>query len=315
MAFPIADAHCDFLFGAMEYGYSMSRAVRDQMITLDVLKKGNVALQAFACWTDDRLRTPPLQQCLTMIDCYYRMLAENENLVPFTDSFRPESGKTACLLTVEGGEPCEGSLAMLRILYKLGVRAMSFTWNSNNELAGAAMARRQKGLTVLGREMVGEMNRLGMAVDLAHLSDAGIEDVLSVTNAPVIASHSNARAVLEHPRLLPDELIKEIALRGGLVGVSFYSPQLVKEGRASLRDVCEHIMHIVSVGGIHACCFGSDFDGMGSRSAALQNSSEYPLLTEELLKCGFSSEEVRLITYENMQRFFAPLCPAAEMKL
>lgn len=308
MNFPIADAHCDFLYGAMEYGYTLKEAIRDQSITLSNLQKGNVALQTFACWTDDSLRTSHLQQCLTMIDCYYRMLEANPDLVPFTSGFDPSSGKTACLLTVEGGEACEGSLAMLRILYRLGVRAMSFTWNSNNELAGAALAKRQKGLNVLGREMVHEMNRLNMAIDVAHLSDAGIEDVLSLSDKPIIATHSNARAVYQHARSLPDTLIKEIALRGGLIGVSFYSPQLVKKGRADIHDVAQHIMHIVSVGGIHSCCFGSDFDGMSSNSAALKNSSEFPLLCEELLSCGFTEREVGLIAYGNMHRFFAPLC-------
>lgn len=304
----IADAHCDFLYGAMEYGYSMDSSVRDQMITLSNLKAGHVALQTFACWTDAQLRTPQLQQCLTMIDCYHRMLENHPELVPLDASFDPSSGKIGCVLTVEGGEPCNGSLAMLRVLYRLGVRAMAFTWNSNNELAGAALGKRQKGLTILGREMVREMNRLRMAVDVAHLSDEGICDVLDISTQPILASHSNARAVFDHPRSLPDSLIREIALQGGLIGVSFYSPQLVKKGRASFRDVAEQIMHIVSVGGIRCCCFGSDFDGMSSTASALRNSSDYPLLCEELIKVGFSEEEVGLIAFGNLFRFFKTIC-------
>lgn len=308
MDFYVADAHCDFLYGAMEYGYTLDTSVRDQMITLENLRAGNVALQTFACWTDAELRTPPLQQCLTMIDCYYRMLETHPELVPLDKNFDPASGKIACVLTVEGGEPCNGSLAMLRTLYKLGVRAMTFTWNSNNELGGAALGKRQKGLTLLGREMVREMNRLNMAVDVAHLSDEGIRDVLDISDKPVLASHSNARAVLDHPRSLPDPLIREIALQGGLIGVSFYSPQLVKKGRASFRDVAEHIMHIVSVGGIGCCCFGSDFDGMASTSSALKSSALFPSLCEELLKVGFNEEEVARIAFGNLYRFFKDLC-------
>lgn len=308
MSFYVADAHCDFLYGAMEYGYTIDTAVRDQMITLGNLKAGNVALQTFACWTDSQLRTPPMQQCLTMIDCYWRMLEKHPELVPFDSAFTPESGKTACVLTVEGGEPCEGSLAILRTLYRLGVRAMGFTWNSNNELGGAALGKRQKGLTLLGREMVREMNRIGMAVDVAHLSDEGIRDVLDISSRPILASHSNARAVFNHPRSLPDELIREIALQGGLIGVSFYSPQLVTKGRASVKDVAEQIMHIVSIGGIRSCCFGSDFDGMSSSSSVLKNSSEFPLLCEELLRVGFNEEEVSRIAFGNLFGFFKLYC-------
>lgn len=308
MSFYVADAHCDYLYGAMEYGYTMGSAVRDQMVTLKNLQEGHVALQTFACWTDMQLRTEPLQQCLTMIDCYYAMLEKNPALTPLTKSFDPASGKIACFLTMEGGEPCGGSLAMLRMLYRLGVRAMTFTWNSNNELAGAALGKRQKGLTLIGKEMVREMNRLNMAVDVAHLSDEGIRDVLDISDKPILASHSNARGVLDHPRSLPDPLIREIALQGGLIGVSFYSPQLVKKGRAGLRDVAEHIMHIVSIGGIGCCCFGSDFDGMSSSASALRSSAEFPLLCEELLKVGFNEEQTERIAFRNLFDFFRALC-------
>ena len=307
MSFYIADAHCDFLYGAMQYGYSMGTSVRDQMVTLNNLKAGHVALQTFACWTDAQLHMPRMQQCLTMIDCFYRMLDEDPALVPFDASFDPSSGKIGCVLTVEGGEPCEGSIAMVRVLHRLGVRAMTFTWNSNNELAGAALGKRQKGLTLLGREMVREMNRVNMAVDVAHLSDEGIRDVLDISTRPIMASHSNARAVFDHPRSLPDPLIREIALQGGVIGVSFYSPQLVKKGRASYRDVAEQIMHIVSVGGVRCCCIGSDFDGMSSSASALKSSAEFPLLCEELLKVGFSEQEVSRIAFGNLYSFYKSL--------
>ena len=118
----IADAHCDFLYGAMEYGYRLKTRTRNQSIHLDGLQKGHVALQLFACWYDSKLKTSPSQQCFTMIDCFYRMLEENPELVPFSPTFDPASGKTAALLTIEGGEACEGSLSMLRIFKRLGVR-------------------------------------------------------------------------------------------------------------------------------------------------------------------------------------------------
>ena len=301
----IADAHCDFLYGAMEYGYRLKTRTRNQSIHLDGLQKGHVALQLFACWYDSKLKTSPSQQCFTMIDCFYRMLEENPELVPFSPTFDPASGKTAALLTVEGGEACEGSLSMLRIFKRLGVGAMTFTWNENNELGGAAMARRQKGLTALGKEMLREMNRIGVAMDVSHLSDAGILDALSYSDAPVFASHSNARSVCGSARCLPDEMIREIALQGGVIGVNFYSPQLVEKGRAHMEDIVRHIMHIVSVGGIDCCCFGSDFDGMGTYPPGLEDSSGFPRLCELLRQAGFSREETEKIAYWNLHQYLS----------
>ncbi|MBQ6867017.1 MAG: membrane dipeptidase [Clostridia bacterium] len=160
MKFPIADAHCDFLYGAMEYGYDINTLRRDQVIHLPYMQQGNVKMQFFACWYDAKLKTPPLQQGLTMVDCYNRMLKKNPVFVPFTRDFDPNGDKIAAVLTIEGGEICEGSLAMLRIFKQLGVKTMTMTWNDNNELAGAAQAKRQKGLTILGREMLREMNEV-----------------------------------------------------------------------------------------------------------------------------------------------------------
>lgn len=303
MNFPIADAHCDFLYGAMEYGYDIRTLKRDQAIHLPYMQEGNVAMQLFACWYDAKLKTPALQQGLAMIDCYKRMLAQNKELVPFTKDFDPSSRKIAAVLTVEGGEICEGSLSVLRILKELGVTAMTLTWNDNNELAGAAMGKRSKGLTLLGREVLGEMNRIGIALDVSHLSDEGIADAISCCKAPLFASHSNARALMDHPRCLPDEFIKAIALQGGVIGVNFYGPQLLKKGPASIKVIVEHILHVVSVGGVDCCCLGSDFDGMSSYPTDLKNSSAYPKLCEALLDAGFSERETAKIAYWNLHNY------------
>ena len=308
----IADAHCDFLYGAMEYGYRLKTRTRNQSIHLDGLQKGHVALQLFACWYDSKLKTSPSQQCFTMIDCFYRMLEENPELVPFSPTFDPASGKTAALLTIEGGEACEGSLSMLRIFKRLGVGAMTFTWNENNELGGAAMARRQKGLTALGKEMLREMNRIGVAMDVSHLSDAGILAALSYSDAPVFASHSNARSVCGSARCLPDEMIREIALQGGVIGVNFYSPQLVEKGRAHMEDIVRHIMHIVSVGGIDCCCFGSDFDGINVTPEGLEDISRIGVIFEEMRKRGYSEDDIAKVAGGNFLRVMGEVQSLAE---
>lgn len=305
MQYPIADAHCDYLFGAMEYGYTIDTPKRDQTIALPALKTGGVALQSFACWSDTTLRTPPLLQVLTMIDRYHTMLDTHPEFVPFSASFRPDSGKIATFLTVEGAECCMGSPSILRDLYRLGVRAMAFTWNSDNELSGAAEGKRKRGLTASGRELLREMNRLHMAFDVSHLSDAGIDDALSVSTEPIYASHSNARARMQAPRCIRDEHIKEIANRGGVVGINFYGPQLVRGGVATIADIVAHILHVAEVGGIEACCIGSDFDGMTRYPKDLRNPSYLPALCRALEQAGLSRDEVYAIAYGNLARYLS----------
>lgn len=307
MHFPIADAHCDFLYGAMEYGYRLDTKTKSQSITLDALKEGNVALQTFACWRDLQLRTPASVQVLTMIDCYYRMLEKEKKLIPFHSEFDPACGKTATLLTIEGGEALEGSVAMLRTYYRLGVRAMTFTWNENNELAGAAAAKRQKGITALGREVLVEMGRIGMALDVSHLSDKGIEDALALGKCSIYASHSNCRALYNCPRSLEDAYIKEIAQRGGVIGINFYGPQLVYGGKASVENIVDHIHHVVSIGGMDCCCIGSDFDGMSVYPEQLPDPSGFPFLAKALLMRGFTQEDTEKICYWNLHRFYSKL--------
>lgn len=301
--FPVADGHCDYLYGAVQSGYDLLKPKREQAIRLDDLLSGGVALQFFACWTDTTLATPPLHQCLAMIDAYHRMLEAHSEFVPFSRNYVPESGKIATLLSVEGGEAVDGSMAILRVLYRLGVRAMTLTWNENNELAGAAMGRGNKGLTAVGRDIIDEMCTLGMAIDVSHLSDKGIEQVLARATRPVFASHSNARSVLEHPRSLSDQLIREIAKQGGTVGINFYYQQLTKNNMACIDDVVRHICRVVEIGGINCCAIGSDLDGMQQYPRDLKTSRDFPALFEALMKRGFSEEDVYRIAYQNLRDY------------
>ncbi len=304
MNIPVADAHCDFLYSMWQNGYGIETCHEGQAIYLPHMIEGGVALQFFAAWMDRSLRTPYVQQCMGMIDAYYRMLeANNASLEPLTPSFVPGQGKIAAVLTIEGGEAIEGSLAVLRMFKRLGVCAMTLTWNYNNELAGAATARGNKGLTILGREVVEEMERIHMAVDLAHLSDAGIDDVLSITKAPVFASHSNAREAFYSPRSLQDAHIQEIARRGGVIGVNFFHKQLTNRGSARITDIVTQILHIVKVGGAGCCAIGSDFDGMPVYPEDLKTSRDFPSLMSALQEAGLSRAEIEQIAYCNLRDY------------
>ena len=304
MNIPVADGHCDFLYGMWQNGYAIDTLHENQAIHLPYLRQGGVALQFFAAWTDMALKTPPLQQCIGMIDAYHRMLEKHtDEFVPYHQGFDPSSGKIATVLTVEGGEAIEGSLAVLRVLKRLGVAAMTLTWNSNNELAGAAAAFGNKGLTSLGRDAVREMECIGVAIDVAHLSDAGIDELLSFTKKPIFASHSNARAVYNCPRALKDAHIKAIAQQGGVIGVNFFYKQLCPRDEAHIDDIVRHILHIVKIGGVNCCAIGSDFDGMTRYPNDLKNSAAMQALLQALLDAGLSREDVERIAYKNLAQY------------
>ena len=307
-AFPAADAHCDFLYGMINRGYDLSRPARRQAIRLDKLREGGVKLQFFAAWIDMEFETNPLSQCCQMIDAYCRMLEANPSLVPLTRDFDPSGEKIAAVLTVEGGEAIEASIANLRILHRLGVRAMTLTWNDANRLAYPAAGGSRKGLTKLGRDAVREMCRLGVAVDLAHLNDHGIDDVLEIATRPVFASHSNARALCASPRCLKDEHIREIAKRGGVIGVNFFHKQLAEGRMATVGDVVSHIEHIASVGGVRCAALGSDFDGMGTYIEGLSTSAGMPLIANELLRLNYSEHDVKRIMFGNLYDYIIGFC-------
>jgi membrane dipeptidase len=238
-----------------------------------------------------------------MIDAYERMIEENPRLTKLTHGFTPEGGKIATVLAIEGGEAVDGSLAVLRVLHRLGVRAMTLTWNENNELSGAAMGRGNKGLSAVGRDIVDEMCRLGVAIDVSHLSDRGIEQILDRTTRPIFASHSNARGVCNNPRSLSDELIRKIANQGGTIGVNFYYEQLCKDAAAGIDDVVSHMVHIAEVGGVGCCAIGSDFDGMQQYPKDLRTSRDFPALLGALSKAGFHDDEIYRIAYRNLHDY------------
>ena len=149
------------------------------------------------------------------------------------------------------------------------------------------------------------MERINMAVDVAHLSDASIDGVLDEISAPIFSSHTNARAVLKHRRSLSDRHVREIARRGGVVGVNYYSPQLVERGRARIEDIVKHIEHIAAVGGIDCVALGSDFDGMGQDAypEGMNNWKDVPKLIAALQKAGFSESDIRKIACDNLLNY------------
>lgn len=297
-----ADGHCDFLYGAVNYGYDLKSPSGRQSVSLSRLEAGNVKLQLFAAWIDVKHRRGYLSQFMSMADAFERMIADNPKLVKLTPDFDENGDRIAVMLTIEGGEAVEGQEDILRCAYRMGARAMTLTWNTRNELAEPALKKSRKGLTFLGKDIVREMGRIGMAVDLSHLNDAGIEDVLK-EDVKVFASHSNSRAAFDSPRSLPDELIKEIAKRGGTIGVNFYHKQLTDEPFATVDDIARQAAHIIEVGGPGCIAIGSDFDGMGQYPKGLSNPSELPKLLPAFEAVGIKGDLLEAACHANLMRF------------
>jgi membrane dipeptidase len=253
-------------------------------------------------------------------------------------------GKVASFLGMEGGHAIENSLGALRAYYDLGVRYMTLTHNVTLDWADAALdTARHGGLTPFGKEVVKEMNRLGMLVDLAHVSPGTMSDALDVSEAPVIFSHSGARALVDHPRNVPDSILARLAKNGGIVMVpfvnSFVSPEVhshdlaqdsgAKEAArkfpndtaavhremsawraahplplATLAQVADQIEHVRDVAGIDHVGIGSDFDGFEDVIPGLENVSRFPYLLAELARRGWSDADLRKVTGENFIRVF-----------
>ncbi len=212
-------------------------------------------------------------------------------------------GRIASLLGMEGGHAIENSLGALRAFHALGVRYMTLTHNGTIDWAdSAADTARHGGLTAFGREVVGEMNRLGMLVDLSHTSPATMNDALDVSAAPVIWSHASANAVHEHVRNVPDQVLRRLPENGGVVMVTFVPSFLSPGDEATLSDVADHIDHIANVAGVEHVGIGSDFDGISSTPVGLEDVSTFPALFAELSRRGWTEEEMAMLAGENVLR-------------
>lgn len=303
----VVDAHCDTLTALEKQGRRLGEKSGAGHLDLPRLLLGGVSLQFFAAFVGPGYRDNPLARALEIFDVFHREMSDNHHLVEIVLSFgdidRIISGKkVAALLTVEGGEALAGRLEVLRIFYRLGVRGITLTWNERNELGdGVSEQRSGGGLTGFGTAVVREMNRLGMVVDVSHLSESGFRDVLKESGRPVIASHSNCRSLCDHPRNLDDHQIRALAAAGGVVGLCFY-PHFVDTVSPSLERWLDHAEYLASIAGVDCIGIGSDFDGMEEVIPELADASCLPLVTLGLLDRGFIGDEVKKILGGNFLR-------------
>lgn len=236
-----------------------------------------------------------------------------------------KEGKIAALIGIEGGHAIEDSLRLLRDYYALGVRYMTLTHSNSNLWADSSGDQRKphNGLSAPGKQVVREMNRLGMMVDISHVSDKTFRDALAESRAPVFASHSSCRALSNIARNMSDEMIVAMAKKGGVIQINFGCEFLSQKSAdtstwtnpalkavqpkpeivpATLADAVAHIRHVVRIAGIDAVGIGSDYDGVGCVPIGLEDNSKFPALTRALLENGFAAADIRKIYGENMLR-------------
>ncbi len=312
------------------------------------LRQGRLGAQFWSVYVPTSMKgADAVQATIEQIDVVHRL----EEIYP--DTFSPaltaddivrihKQGKIASMVGVEGGHSINNSLAVLRQFYHLGARYMTLTHSSNNDWADSATDDpKHNGLTPFGRTVINEMNRLGMLVDLSHVSPKTMHDVLDTTQAPVIFSHSSARAFTEHPRNVPDDVLRRLKDNGGIVMITFVQgfvssearkssvardgeearlkalfqgqPEKAKEAldawdkanpapRATVKDVANHIEHVIRIAGTDHIGIGADLDGITTTPLGLESVAAYPVLFEELIRRGHSDDTLRKLAGLNLLR-------------
>lgn len=282
-------------------------------ITFDHAQKGGLGLQFLACWSGPKADQDNVQERM------HRQYEATQILIDqgwtfITSPAEFVEGKPSFMLSIEGAEIFNNSLAPVEQWYLKGVRMSGITWNFENKLGTPAKLDQTKGLSTHGINVVKEMQRLGMAVDTSHLSDQGFFDIFSKTNAPPLASHSCCRALQPHFRNLTDEQIRLLITQGGYIGVNFYPPFLTDKG-ATINTVIDHIDHICQLGGEKHVGFGSDFDGIDEYPANLYSPQGFPLLIDRMAQRGYSPESIENIAGKNFLRYFSSIQGVKELWL
>jgi membrane dipeptidase len=282
------------------------------------LKAGGLKAQFWSVYVsaDTAVTGDALLQTMQQIDIVERMVKrypDTFEIAATADDIERivKEGKVASMMGVEGGHSIEGSLGNLQRFYDRGCRYMTLTHSRTLPWADSATDEaKHGGLTEFGEEVVREMNRMGMLVDLSHVSPDVMRQAIAVSKAPVMFSHSSALAINDHPRNVPDDVLKLLPENGGVVLVNFFSKFIVpteelqanEEARGSIHDVVDHIEHIAKVAGFDHVGIGSDFDGVPRLPVQLDDVSTYPLITQELLNRGHSAEDIHKILGGNMLR-------------
>jgi len=309
---PIIDGHTDYLLSLRETG-------RDFLIESTVghvdlpraLRGGLRAMFSAVYIPSDWLPEGALSYTINAIDQLNTIVQRSNGRVMLVRNVVDlqrciQEGTFGAILHYEGAEAIDPDLCFLRLSYQLGLRSLGLTWSRPNIFAeGVGPLNRERGLTQLGRELVNECNRLGILLDVSHLNEAGFWDVLEYSQKPVVASHSNARALCPVERNLTDDQIRALYQKGGLIGINFHVGFLVEGATrpedVSLHQLIDHIDYIVGLTSIETVALGSDFDG-ATMPSELADATKLPALIVALQQRGYDEAAIRKLCYENWLR-------------
>jgi membrane dipeptidase len=325
-AMTVCDTHCDTAGRILSEGFDLGIRSDQGHVDIPRLIEGGVDVQVFACWVGKP--GEPVghyaEVANKMIDALHSQFSKHSDKIELALTLSDvhkanENGKIAAIIGIEGGQAIEDDLKLIEKYYSLGVRLMTIVWGSTNWADAAWDPVQHNGLTDFGRDVIKEMNRLGMMVDVSHSADKTVWDVLEISSDPIIASHSCAKAICNHSRNLNDDLIRAISKSDGVICVNFYSAFLDENFRIQsqkgmnpeppdISKVIEHIEYVIKVGGIDSVGLGSDFDGIGSAPRGLEDVSKIPFITKLLIEKGYKKEEISKIMGDNFLRVFAQVC-------
>lgn len=320
------DMHCDTvaeLYYKKAAGKPYSLYENDLHIDIQKLQKGNCLIQNFAAFIDLKKGAKPFEYINALIDLFHEQMQEHKAYIApvytFADIEKNEkAGLISALLTIEEGEACEGKIENLSHFYNRGVRMMNMCWNYTNSLTtpngidiekGTNVPEQAVGLTPLGFEFIAEMERLGIIVDTAHISDKGLYDILEYSTKPFVDSHTNARGIFPHTRNVTDDMMKKMGEKGCVAGVNFcceFMKHYTSEADygVSFELSVKHIKHLANAGGIESVGFGSDYDGISSLNLEPANASYMPLFVDEMKRQGFSEDDIEKVFYKNVLRVY-----------
>lgn len=307
MNIPVFDLHCDTALTLLGESRNEAGSLKKNQLHIDLERASKLEAycQCFACFT-----TPMMQEWnkLSPIVIFERELAtiqrevdQNKRLISFAYSAdeieaNREKGKMSAILTIEGPAGFDFDPELLDNLHQIGFRITTLGWNESNVLTGSNVTG--GGLTEKGREYLKEAQRLGMLVDVSHISDQGFWDIMDCTQAPIVASHSNSRALCNHSRNLTDDMFRAICQTGGVAGINQYAEFLGEQ--PTLDTVCDHIFHFLELdpSGKHIA-LGGDLDGCEQLSQGFEGIQSYPALAQRLLERGMNEETIRDIFWNN----------------
>lgn len=311
----IFDGHCDVLFKMWE---KKDRTIfyqkhEELQASFERLRLGGVKVQTMAVFVPAEL---PKEQrhyaALEMIDIlHHEVLDQHENVQLLTTAEQLKAidkndGILYILLSLEGADALQGDLTYLRTYYQLGMRSLGLTWNYRNEVADGVLERNPAGLSTFGFALIEELNRLRIAIDTSHLAEKGFWDCVEVSKQPIMASHSNARALFDHPRNLNDEQIKAIFKTEGLIGINFVPYFYTADSKVKINDVLKHIDYLLSLGGEDYVGFGSDFDGISKTIQGLENATQWTHFAE-LLHRHYPDQVVQKLLFNNWKDYYLRL--------